>query len=147
MDLGTNQVSCSPDIQLFVAGANGAMNGTAFIGDTTHLPVDTPAEDVNKPTSEGSAVLQNNFAISVGYMNEPIFVRVSRPAVTNTAGGNAFAAVQVGYNVNSIAGGFLNDLQKGNFTVTSNSAEISGIIDTTGSVTSTATATGTIQAA
>jgi hypothetical protein len=148
IDLGTSGTyNCANDIQLFVAGANGAMNGTAFVGDTANMPANISADDVNKPTSEGSAVLQNNFAISVGYLNEPIFVRVSRPAVTNTAGGNAFAVVQVGYNVNSIAGEFLSDLKTGNFTVTSNSAEISGIVDTTGSVTSTATATETIQAA
>ena len=84
-------------------------------------------------------------------MNEPIFVRVSRPAISNTAGGNAFVARKVGYSINSIAGTFLSDLKKGNFTVTSvtaNSADISGMVDSTGTAsTSGSTATGTIEAA
>lgn len=151
IDLGTGGTyNCKNDIPLFSAGTNGAMNGMAFNGNTSNMPANISADDVNKPLSPGSAVLQNNFVVSVGYLNEPIFVRVSKPAVTNTAGGNAFVAKQVGFSVNSIAGEFLSDLQKGNFTVTSvtkNNAEISGIVDTSESSSAATTATGTIQAA
>ena len=75
------------------------------------------ALDVNPPSSPGSAILAGNFAVSLGYLVEPLSVRISRPAVSSTAGGNAFVAQVVGENVNSIAGGFLDNLRKGNFTI------------------------------
>ncbi len=45
--------------------------------------------------------------------------------MSSTAGGNAFVASAVGEDVNSITGGFLNDLRKGNFTVSAASASAS----------------------
>ncbi len=77
------------------------------------------AVNVNPPTSAGSAVLQNNFSINLGYLFEPIPVRVARSAVSNTAGGNAYVGAQVGFNVNSITQDFIDSLKKGNFTVSS----------------------------
>jgi hypothetical protein len=63
--------------------------------------------------------MQNNFTLGVGYLVDPIKVRVSRQAVSNTAGGNAYIGTQVGYSVNTITQDFLSSIQSGNFVVTS----------------------------
>lgn len=96
IDLGPGGIkTCTNNVPLFTAGANGTINGVRYTGNTSNIPASMSADDVNKPTSVGSAVLRNDFAVSVGYMNEPIFVRVSKPAISNTAGGNAYVAQPV----------------------------------------------------
>ncbi len=125
INYGSGNISCDPaGIILFTADANGKLlpssgggAGMNFSGNTARIS--GASADVNPLTSPGSAVYQNNFAINVGYLFEPLWVRVSKPAVSNTAGGNAYLGAQVGASVNSITEDFLNSLKKGNFTVTS----------------------------
>ena len=118
IDTGAGPRACSNAIAVFTAGAGGAINGVTFSGNATSITAGSSA-DVNPPLSAGSAIRQANFAISLGYLVEGIPVRVSRAAVSTTAGGSAFVASTqtVGNDVNTITAGFIDDLRRGNFTV------------------------------
>lgn len=59
------------------------------------------------------------FYVGIRFLQEDLTVRVSKPAVSNTVGGNAYLSRATGYDVNTIAGTFLENLRKGNFTTTS----------------------------
>ncbi|MDD2892143.1 MAG: hypothetical protein PHQ95_04205, partial [Candidatus Gracilibacteria bacterium] len=52
---------------------------------------------------------------SLQYLESPFNIRVSKPIISNTAGGNAFIGSPLGYNVNTVVNNFLNELKKGNF--------------------------------
>ncbi|MDQ1344317.1 MAG: hypothetical protein QG650_1037 [Patescibacteria group bacterium] len=67
-------------------------------------------------------------------------VRVAKPVVANTVGGNAYLARATGYDVNTIADTFLDNLKKGNFTTASISSGNLG----SGRNLSSATASATI---
>lgn len=118
IDFGAGPQACSNAIAVFTAGAGGAINGVTFKGNATGIAAGSSA-DVNPPLSAGSAIRQANFAISLGYLVEGIPVRISKPAVSTTAGGSAFVASTqtVGNDVNTITAGFIDDLRRGNFTV------------------------------
>ncbi len=95
-----------------------------YLGDSLTVPTGSATADVNPPLSYGSAVLQNNFTVSVGFLKEPLRVRVSKQAVSNTAGGNAYIGAKVGYSVNTITNEFLSSIKSGNFVVTSNASNV-----------------------
>jgi hypothetical protein len=134
IDFGSGPQPCANSIAVFTAGAGGVIGGQTFRGDATSITAGSSA-DVNPPLSAGSAIRQTNFAISIGYLGEAIPVRVSKPAVSTTAGGSAFVASTqtVGNDVNTITTGFIDELRRGNFTV---SAAASTNSSTLGSSTS-----------
>lgn len=141
VDFGTSVTGCTQEKTVFTVGAGGRVvsatgnSGRTFVGNSAGIT--SAAADVNPPLSAGSAVLQNNFTIGIGYLREPLRVRVSRQAVSNTAGGNAYIGSQVGYSVNSITKEFLTSIETGNFVVTSssktNDISLSGADGSTGS--------------
>lgn len=89
VDFGSGPVSCTAEKTLFNVSSGGAVSPVSGGGSKTFLGnssnITTAAKDVNPPLSQGSAVLQNNFTIGIGYLREPLQVRVSKQAVSNTA--------------------------------------------------------------
>jgi hypothetical protein len=89
VDFGSGPVSCTAEKTLFNVSSGGAVDPTSggaskiFMGNSSSIT--TAAKDVNPPLSQGSAVLQNNFTVGIGYLREPLQVRVSKQAVSNTA--------------------------------------------------------------
>ncbi len=63
-------------------------------------------------------VAPGEFLVGIRFLQEDLKVRVSKPAVSNTTGGNAYLARATGYDVNAIASSFLENLRNGNFTTT-----------------------------
>lgn len=143
VDFGSGPVGCAAEKTLFNVTNGGVVNpangglGQVFRGNSSSIT--TAAEDVNPALSRGSAVLQNNFTIGIGYLREPLRVRVSKQAVSNTAGGNAYIGARAGYSVNTITNEFLASIQSGNFVVSSgartNDISLSGTSGTIGSKT------------
>lgn len=59
------------------------------------------------------------FLVGIRFLQEDMNVRVAKSVVSNTVGGNAYLARATGYDVNTIANTFLENLKKGNFTTAS----------------------------
>lgn len=58
----------------------------------------------------------SGFYASLQYLETPFHIRVSKSAISNTAGGNAFVGSPLGYSVNTVVASFMDSLLKGNFT-------------------------------
>ncbi|MFZ3232444.1 MAG: hypothetical protein WA194_02770 [Patescibacteria group bacterium] len=84
--------------------------------------------------------LPGEFYVGIRFLQEDVNVRVAKSVVSNTVGGNAYLARATGYDVNTIANTFLDNLKKGNFTTAS---IVSGDLGS-GRNLSSATATATI---
>lgn len=81
----------------------------AFKGRTSPLT----AQETYRDTAAGE------FLVGIRFLQEDIKVRVAKPAVSNTVGGNAYLGRATGYDVNTITETFLENLKKGNFTTAS----------------------------
>lgn len=133
IDFGAGPRNCTALKTLFSVAAGGTVTpayggtGKKYTGNTTSITVNAAA-DANPPLSPGSAVLQNNFTIGIGYLREPLKVRVARQAVSNTAGGNAYIGARTGYSVNAITNEFLSSIKTGNFVVTSSASSNSNAL-------------------
>lgn len=80
-----------------------------FIGKTDALR----ASESYRDTAPGE------FLVGIRFLQEDLKVRVAKSVVSNTVGGNAYLARATGYDVNTIAESFLENLKKGNFTTAS----------------------------
>lgn len=68
-------------------------------------------------------------------MQSPFDIRVSKPVMSNTAGGTAFVGTDLGYSVNTVVNLFLENLKKGNFTTsTINETGTNGLSSATSTV-------------
>lgn len=97
--------------------------------------------DVLSPAESYRDTASGEFLVGIRFLQEDLKIRVAKSAVSNTVGGNAYLARATGYDVNTIAGTFLENLKKGNFTT----ASISGRDLGTGRNLSSATASATIS--
>ncbi len=50
------------------------------------------------------------------YLEAPFNIRVSKPVISNSAGGSAYVGSFLGYSVNNVVDSFMNNLKSGNFT-------------------------------
>ena len=82
-----------------------------FVGDTDPLAPYQPYRD----TTDGA---MPSFYLQLGYYHGPIHARVTRPAIGNTSGGNAYFISRSGYDVNALVNTFFDNLKTGNFTTT-----------------------------
>lgn len=76
---------------------------------------------INNPSiayRDTSPSTANGFYASLQYLTSPFHIRVSKPLIANTAGGNAFIAGPIGYSVDTVVHNFMNNLANGNFTTT-----------------------------
>lgn len=80
-----------------------------FKGKTSALS----ASETYRDTAAGQ------FLVGIRFLQEDLNVRVAKSVVSNTVGGNAYLARATGYDVNTIANTFLDNLKKGNFTTAS----------------------------
>lgn len=62
-------------------------------------------------------------------------MRVAKSLIGNVAGGNAYSAAPIGYDVNTVVSTFMNNLRTGNFTTTAVNSEAFGIGRTLSSAT------------
>ena len=126
-------------------------------GDTTLFPYSEISHFVGGSTASFGAnesyreTDSNDFTVNIGWLAEPIHVRLSKPIVSNTAGGNAYLSRAAGNNVNEVVNTFLDNLRKGNFTTAAmvDRNTISGewsATKTVGGTTSNNTQTGSISA-
>ena len=92
------------ELTLFNGASDNSIE-TQFIGNTAPI--------------SGAYADANNFFATLGYLQEPISVRVAKSAIGNTSGGNAYLDSPTGYDVNYLVSSFLGNLETGNFTVTS----------------------------
>ena len=91
---------------------------TGFHGDTSSF-ADSPTipyRDTPKTSTPSSAV--GAFYTSLQFLETALSVRVAKPLVSNVAGGNAYIARPIGYDLNTVVSNFLGDLRTGNFTST-----------------------------
>ena len=97
-----NQVVYPPAITLFTATELAEFRGDVrtFQSDTTIPYKDTPKLS-NSSTS---------FYTSLQFLETPIVVRVSKPLVSNIAGGTAYLGHPIGYDINTVADNFYNNL-------------------------------------
>lgn len=102
-----------------------------FMGNTDALSSAEPYRD----TAPGE------FLVGIRFLQEDLKIRVAKSVVSNTVGGNAYLARATGYDVNTIAGTFLENLRKGNFTT----ASLSGRDLGAGRNLSSATASATVS--
>ncbi len=138
MKLPSGAVQNCENYTVFTAGSNGIIGGQSYLGKTSGIPSGQAMAEVNPLLPNSPIVRESNFYVAVNYLNEPIPVRVSRPAISNTAGGNAYIGAQVGYSVNTITAAFISNISTGNFTVSSTAKNSSIALSST---TSSSTAT------
>ncbi|PJC56657.1 hypothetical protein CO024_01880 [Candidatus Gracilibacteria bacterium CG_4_9_14_0_2_um_filter_38_7] len=92
-----------------------------FKGDTNVItPVGYKDTIISNPTYRGQGIYA-----SIAYLEAPFSVRVSKPIISNTAGGSAFIGSFLGNNVNTVVNNFLNALKSGNFTTSTVNASSS----------------------
>ena len=102
-----HDVSCRESYTLW----NGSQL-SGFKGNTSPLST----AEAYRETAPGS------FVVGIRFLQENLNVRVSKPIVSNTTGGNAYLARATGYDVNNVTASFLDNLRRGNFTTASISA-------------------------
>lgn len=91
---------------------------TEFRGDTSSFrdSLGVPYRDTPKTSTPSAAI--GAFYASLQFLEAPISVRVTKPLISNVAGGNAYIAHPIGYDLNTVVANFLDDLKTGNFTTT-----------------------------
>ena len=133
MRLPSGSIQSCQNYTIFTAGSNGIIGGQSYLGKTSGIPTGQAMAEVNPLLANPPVVRESNFYVAVNYLNEPIPVRVSRPAISNTAGGNAYIGSAVGSSVSSInaiqpgsvGAIFIASIQSGNFTVSSTAKDAS----------------------
>ncbi|MCK9272007.1 hypothetical protein M0P65_00485 [Candidatus Gracilibacteria bacterium] len=112
IDIVYNRTNFPNSITLF--------NGSSLYGyGYKGKPISTIYSNTRTPVIP-SLSPSNTFYVSIGYLEENLPIRVSKSAISNTSGGNAYIAKPAGYDLGFINNNdFITNLKKGNFTVTS----------------------------